>query len=180
MNEKLLRARILVLLAYPEAFADPLKPTAEELNERFVYTSNEDGMVFDISCAIEDSSLTANFVDSDTDDERTICDEGAVQTPIAKNYEFNMDGFRDKNVDAAGIFNLLWRLTQTPGRPFYGVLRVGHDRSTPVSDGQDISIFGLTTDNQQDVVDTGANTKVGVRFQYTGQSKENYRVGSAE
>lgn len=180
MNEKLLRARVLVLLAYPEAFADPLKPEPEELNDRFVYTSNEDAMVFDISCAIEDSSLTANFVDSDTDDERTICDEGVVQTPVAKNYEFSFDGFRDKSVDALGVFNLAWRLVQTPDRPFYAYVRVGHDRDVLFADGHDVSIFGVTTDNVQDIVDSGANTKFGARFQYTGQSKENYRLGSAE
>lgn len=180
MNEKLLRARVLVLLAYPEAFANPLKPTAAELNEMFVYTSNEDAMVFDVSCAIEDSSLTANFTDSDTDDERTICDEGAVQTPVAKNYEFSFDLFRDKSVDALGVFNLAWRLTQTPDRPYYAYVRIGYDRDVDFADGQDVSIFGVTTDNQQDIVDSGANTKAGARFQYTGQSKENYRIGSGE
>jgi hypothetical protein len=179
-NEKLLRANVTVLLAYPEAFADPLHPSAAELNDQFVFTTNEDAMVFNVSCAIEDSSLTANFTDSDTDDERTICDEGAVQTPTAKNYEFSLDFFRDKNVDAAGLFNLGFRLVQNPDRPFYGITRIGVSRDTAFANGQDVSIFGLTTDNVQDIVDSGANTKAGARFQYTGQAKENYRLGSAE
>ena len=180
MSEKLLRGNVTVLLAYPEAFVDPLKPTAAELNDQFVYTTNEDAMVFNVSCAIEDSSFTANFTDSETDDERTLCDEGTVQTPVAKNYEFSYDIFRDKEVDAAGIFNLAFRLVMNPDRPFYGYTRVGHDQTAMFANGQDVSIFGLTTDNVQDIVDTGANTKAGVRFQYTGQSKENYRLGSAE
>ena len=180
MNEKMLRARTTVLLAYPEAFANPLKPTAAELNDRFVFTTNEDAMVFAVSCAIEDSSFTANFTDSDTDDERSLCDEGVVQTPVAKNYEFSFDLFRDKNVDAAGVFNLAWRLIQTPDRPFCGYVRLGHEQDSLFADNQDVSIFGLTTDNLQDIVDTGANTKAGARFQYTGQSKENYRIGSGE
>lgn len=180
MSEKLLRGNVTVLLAYPEAFVDPLKPTSVELNEQFVYTSNEDAMVFNVSCAIEDSSFTANFTDSETDDERTLCDEGTVQTPVAKNYEFSYDVFRDKDVDAAGIFNLAFRLAMNPDRPFYGFVRVGHDQTAAFADGQDVSIFGLTTDNVQDIVDTGANTKAGIRYQYTGQSKENYRLGSGE
>ena len=180
MNEKLLRARTTVILAYPEAFADPLKPTAAELNDRFVFSTNEDGMVFAISCAIEDSSFTANFTDSDTDDERTLCDEGVVQTPVAKNYEFSFDGFRDKNVDAAGVFNLAWRLCMTPDRPFYAYVRLGFEQDAAFANDQDVSIYGLTTDNLQDIVDSGSNTKFGARFQYTGQSKENYRIGSGE
>ena len=103
-----------------------------------------------------------------------------MQTPVAKNYEFSFDGFRDKNVDAAGVFNLAWRLCQTPDRPYYGIVRLGHERDVAFANGQDVLIFGLTTDNLQDIVDSGANTKFGARFQYTGQSKENYRLGSAE
>lgn len=179
-GEKTLRGNIRVLMAYPEAFVDPLSPTDDELNDQFVYTSNEDAMVFNVTCAIEDSSFTANFTDSDTDDERTLCDEGAVQTPIAKNYEVSWDVFRDKDVDAAGVYNLAWRLAMTPDRPFYVYVSTDADQDAAFADGQDVSIFGVTTDNPQDVVDTGSNTKVGVRFQYTGKAKENFKLGSAE
>lgn len=34
-NEKLLPANVTLLLAYPEAFADPAEPTAAELNAQF-------------------------------------------------------------------------------------------------------------------------------------------------
>lgn len=179
-GDKLLRANVTVLMAYPEAFVDPLKPTAAELNNQFVYTSAEGNMVFNVTCAIEDSSFTANFVDSDTDDERSLCDEAAVETPVAKNYEVSWDAFRDKEVDAAGVFNLQWRLVQTPDRPYYVITRVGENRATSFANDQHVSIFGVKTDNPQDIVDSGANTKVGVRFTYTGESKENFKIGSAE
>jgi hypothetical protein len=178
-GDKQLRGHITVLLAYPEAFVNPLKPEPEELNDQFVFGTNEDAMVFNVSCGIEDSSFTANFTESETDDERTLCDEGTVQTPISKNYEFSYDGFRDKDVDDEGIFNLGWRLVQTPDRPFYAYIRFAGDKKNnePFADNDLVHIMGVRTDNPQDIVETAANTKYGARFQYTGEAVENFKLG---
>lgn len=71
-NEKMLRGNVTILAAYPEAFADPTQPTAAELNDQFVPATNEDAMVFNISCALLDDATTLNLTDSETDDTRTI------------------------------------------------------------------------------------------------------------
>src|SRR5690625_6940169 len=88
MATKMLRGYVTIWAAYPEAFANPAEPTAAEIN-------NED-LVFNISCAIEDS-YTLNMVGSDTDDSISICDIGDVQTPTFQNYEASLDGFRDED-----------------------------------------------------------------------------------
>ena len=81
--QKLLRANVGIWAAYPEAFEDPENPTAAELNDWFEYGTNEDAMVFNISCAILDD-YTLNMADSDTDDSMSICDIGTVSVIIRK------------------------------------------------------------------------------------------------
>src|SRR5688572_18499781 len=100
-NDKILRANITILAAYPEAFANPAAPTAAELNAQFVYTTAEGNMVHNISCAVLDD-YTLNMTDSETDDELSICDIGNVSTPTFYNYEVSLDFFRDKVVTANG------------------------------------------------------------------------------
>ena len=66
-NVKMLRGNLKVVIAYPEAFANPATPTSTELNNLFVYGTKEDAMVFDISCAIVDDGYTFNLTDVDAD-----------------------------------------------------------------------------------------------------------------
>ena len=116
--QKLLRGNVTILAAYPEAFANPATPTAAELNNLFVYGTNEDGMVFDISCAILDS-YTLNMSDSDTDDSISICDIGNVSTPTFMNYDAELDFFRDRSVTDNGVYSLAFDLFKGTDRPFF-------------------------------------------------------------
>jgi len=179
-NVKMLRGNVTVLAAYPEAFANPATPTAAELNAQFVYTTAEDKMVFNISCAITDDGLTANLTDSETDDTRTICDIGQVQNPTFSTYEVSLDGLRDLSVTDNGVFNLFRDLFLTADRPFWIITRVGKaNNATFLTDGSDVvSMFGVTTDNPVDIVEDGSLIKFGARFKNTGDVNTNYRVVS--
>lgn len=176
-NEKLLRANVTILAAYPEAFADPANPTAAELNDQFAYGTNEDAMVFNISCAILDD-YTLNQTDSETDDELSICDIGNVSTPTFYNYEASLDFFRDKVPTANGVFNLAWRLFRGPDRPFWLIKRLGKPQNeTFATDGSDvISMYGVETDIPIDIVEDTTNLKFGARFKTTGDVNINYSV----
>lgn len=176
MNEKLLRSHITVLAAYPEAFADPANPTAAELNDQFDNVSNKDAMVFNISCAIADDGFTAENGDSDTDDSRTICTVGQQQNPTFEQYEVSFDAFRDKNVDAPGLFNLFRNLFQGEDCPYWIVTRIGELNSEPFAIDQDIKMFGVNTDYPVDVVDDNSMIKFGARFKNTGEVLINYRL----
>src|SRR5690606_30727457 len=105
MVQKMLRGNVTIVAAEPEAFADASAPTAAELNNAT--------LVYNISCAITDD-YTLNMTDSDTDDSRSICDIGQVATPTFYNYEASLDGFRDADVDAAGVYNLFRDLFRAP------------------------------------------------------------------
>lgn len=175
-GEKLLRGNTTVLVAYPEAFANPLAPTSTELNNLFVFTSNEAGMVFNVSCAITDSSYTANVTDSETDDTRTICDIGQVQNPTFQTYEVSFDGLRDSSVTDAGVFNLFFDLFTGVDRPFYVYTRYGQLNTIAAAVGDDWTIMGVTTDNPIDVVDDNSLLQFGARFKNTGDVLANYRL----
>lgn len=176
MNEKLLRSNITVLAAYPEAFADPSRPTAAELNDLWHVTSNKTGMVFNISCAIADDGFTANVTDSDTDDSRTICTVGQQQNPTFEQYEVSFDAFRDKSITDPGLFNLFFNLFRGPDCPMWIITRIGEMNNKPFAKDQDIKMFGVNTDYPVDIVDDNAMIKFGARFKNTGEVLINYRI----
>lgn len=177
-NEKLLRGdNVGLWLAYPEAFADPTSPTADELNNVFDFSTNLDGLVFDITCATLDD-YTMNMSDPETDDTLTACDIGNTETPTFDTYEVSLDFLRDSDVDAAGVFNLARELTLTADRPFWAIKRIGKSRTAPFSDdGSDvISMFGVITDNPTDGIEDNAPLTHGARFKNTGDLLVNYAV----
>lgn len=176
VGDKLLRANVTVLVAYPEAFANPLAPTSTELNKLFVFGTAESNMVFNISSAIVDDGFTANVTDSDTDDTRTITDVGQVSNPTFTKYEVSFDCLRDQSVTANGVFNLAFDLFKGLDRPFYVYTRIGQTQTTAAAANDDWSIFGVRTDNPLDLVDDGGLIKFGARFKNTGDVQPNYRL----
>lgn len=177
-NEKMLRGNVTILAAYPEAFADPTQPTAAELNDQFVPTSNEDAMVFNISCALLDDATTLNLTDSETDDTRTICDIGKVENPTFATYEASLDALRDESLTDRGVFNLFFELFNGVDCPFWLIKRVGGSNTTPFSVGDDIQMFGVNTDFPNDLVEDNSWIKFGGRFKPNGDLNFNHRIAA--
>lgn len=175
--QKLLRANVGIWAAYPEAFADPENPTVAELNDQFVFGTNEDAMVFNISCAILDD-YTLNMADSDTDDSMSICDIGNVSTPTFANYEASLDFFRDRSLSDNGVFNLARRLFMGPDRPFWLIKRIGYSQSEAFAEGQTISMYGVNTDFPVDLVEDNTMLQFGARFKPNGNININYEVAA--
>jgi hypothetical protein len=176
-GEKLLRANVQILAAYPEAFADLASPTAAELNDQFAFGTNEDALVFNISCAILDD-YTLNMTDSETDDSISICDIGNVSTPTFYNYEASLDGFRDRSVTDNGVFNLFFDLFKGVDRPFVLIKRIGKGQNaTYLTNGSDVvSMFSVNTDYPIDLVEDNTMLQFGARFKTTGDVNINYSV----
>lgn len=173
--QKLLRGSVRIVAAYPEAFANPATPTSAELNALFVYTSAEDNMVFDISCATLDD-YTLNMTDSDTDDSQSICDIGNVQSPTFQNYEASLDFFRDKSVTDNGVFNLAFDLFKGVDRPFWLIKRIGPDQQDAFAAGDIVSMYGVNTDFPVDIVEDNSNIRFGARFKPNGSININYEL----
>lgn len=175
--QKLLRANVGIYAYYPEAFEDAANPTVAELNDLFAYSTNEDALGFNISCAILDD-YTLNMTDSDTDDSLSICDIGNVSTPTFQNYEASLDGFRDRSVTDNGVFNLFFDLFKGVDRPFILVKRIGYAQDAPFAVGQTISMYGVNTDYPIDLVDDNTMLQLGARFKPTGDVNINYEVAA--
>lgn len=175
--QKLLRANVGIYAYYPEAVADWSAPTAAELNDLFVYGTNETAMGFNISCGILDD-YTLNMTDSDTDDSMSICDIGNVSAPTFANYEASLDFFRDRDVDANGIFNLGFDLFKGPDLPYYIVKRIGYLQNEPFAVGQTISIYGVNTDYPVDLVEDNTMLQFGARFKPSGDLNINYEIAA--
>ena len=169
MSQKLLRANVKITAHYPEAFADLANPKVLELN-------NPD-LGFNISCAIEDS-YTLNQTDSDTDDSMSICDIGNVENPTFINYEASLDGFRDADITANGVYNLFWRLFKAEGVPFVLVKRIGKPNTEAYAVGDYVSLFGVETDNPADLVEDTSMIRLGARFKPTGAVNINHVVAA--
>lgn len=180
MNEKLFRANVTVLAVYPEAFPDPNKPvpTTTILNNQFDFapTADRSNMVFNISCAITDDSLTANISDPETSSARSICDESEVETPTFQVYETSFDAFRHVNVVDENLYNLFFWLFNGPDRPYYIVTRIGKNSDEAFAIGDDVNIFGVVTDNPVDVVEDNEELRFGARFHYTGFLAQKVRL----
>lgn len=177
VGTKVLRGNVGIYAAYPEAFVNAATPTAAELNAQFVYTTAEDKMVFNISCAILDD-YTLNMEDPETDDSKSICDIGNTETPTFDNYSAELNGFRDKNVTDLGLYNLFLDLFQGPDRPYVLIKRVGKAQNAAFAVGDVISMYWVNTDYPVDVVDDNANVQLGARFKPTGSLNINYVIAS--
>lgn len=177
VGDKVLRANVGIYAAYPEAFANVATPTTAELNNQFVYTTGEDKMVFNISCAVLDD-YTLNMTDPETDDSLSICDLGNVSTPTFNNYEAELNGFRDLNVTDNGVFNLFFDLFKGVDRPFYLIKRIGKAQNAAFAVGDVISLYGFTTDYPVDVLDDNSNAQFGARFKPTGVLLTNYTLAA--
>lgn len=175
-NDKLLRAHYLVAIAYPEYAVNPLEPTASELNNLFAFGTAEDGLVFNISGAILDDSNNINQTGSDTDSTMTIVDVASVETPTFWNYEVTFDGLRDRDIDAAGVYNLLRELTIAPDRPFIVITRVGPHNEDPAAIGDVISLFAVDTDLSSDITEDGGLIQHTARFKPSGSVNINFKV----
>ena len=169
MAQKMLRGNVTIVAADPEAFADPAAPTATELNNAT--------LVYNISCAITDD-YTLNMTESDTDDSRSICDIGQVATPTFFNYEASLDGFRDADLDATGVYNLFRDLFRAPDVPYILIKRIGGANNTPFAVGDTISMYEVNTDYPVDLVEDGSPIMFGARFKSTGNLNVNYEVAA--
>ncbi|SRR5690625_3992127 len=168
-NRKVLRGNVRIVAAYPEAFADPANPTADELN-------NAD-FVHDISCAIEDD-YTLDMTDPDTSDSRSICDIGQVETPTFDNYEASLDGFRDADPAAEGYYNLFFNLFKAPDIPYILIKRIGVGQREEFTVGDIISMYTVETDYPEDVVEDGSEIMLGARFRPVGGLNINHEVAA--
>ena len=170
---RLLRGNVSIMFTDPEAVADWRTPTTTELNDFFRYGTNEDGMVYDISCAIVDG-YTLGMTDPDTDSTRTICDVSNVENPTNDTYEGSFDFLRDESLTDQGIFNMARELVAGADLTYWVIERVGVPQGTPFEVGQVISMYEFTTDWPMDNISSNTPIQITAQLKATGNLHTNY------
>ena len=178
-NVRLYRENVTFLLAHPEAFADPTAPTAAELNDWYDASTNADGLVHNITCALNEDGTTFTLGDSDTDDSLTFCERGNVSTPTFFNPEVVFEAFRDADVDAVGEYNQAFDLMSFPDVPLIAILRVGQRSDTPFAAGHRVKMVGVRTDWGIDIGASGENMRISQTFLNDDFVNWNYEVAGS-
>ena len=121
-----------------------------------------------ISAAIV-TGYTLGATDSDTDDSKTIVDEGNVQTPTFGNYEANISFFRDGIGDTPTAFTTAYNLFKAGRVEGWLVSRHGYKSTVAATAAQLVSIFRVYSDFGQDIEgDGGAPIQFTVPFKPQG------------
>lgn len=140
------------------------EPTVEELNEGI-----------NISCAISQNDFTLAFSERDTNDEKSLCDDSNVQTPVYKNYEGSLTAFRDADIENnESVYNQFYELFRTPLQMGYLVSRVGYPADLPYESGQDVQIFYFQSGDPVNVHNNGEPVKMTVNYFAQGRSSNGY------
>ncbi len=172
-EEKVLRGNYTIWAAFPEADVDWSAPS-----EADIAAAVADGLIFDISCAItDDSGESLNEVDRATDDTQSICDIASVETPTFRNYEAELNGFRNKTgTTDTPYYNTFFDLFNGVGRTYWLIKRVDKTQGAAIEENDIISAFQFETDYGVDIADDGGLIYFGARFKSTGEIYTNVSV----
>lgn len=131
-----------------------------------------------ISAAIV-TGYTLGATDSDTDDSKTITDEGNVQTPTFGNYEGSLSFFRDGVGDTPTVFTTAYNLFKSGRVEGWLVSRHGYKSTIAPAAGHIVSVFRFFSDLVQDIEgDGGAPIQVTVPFRPQGVMAINVPVAA--
>lgn len=131
-----------------------------------------------ISAAIV-TGYTLGATDSDTDDSKTIVDEGNVTTPTFGNYEANISFFREGVGDTPTIFTTAFNLFKDGRVEGWLVSRHGYKSTVAAAATQLVSVFRVYSDYAQDIEgDSGAPIQFTVPFKPQGQMAINVALAA--
>lgn len=141
-------------LASPLAFADWENPTAAELNAN--PTNDPNGLIWNLSCALDQDSSQFDLDEPDSDDSLTFCQSAGNQEPTeySATVVFGVQLAKERWLDASSTlavdgFNtstlaqslLTWR-----GVEYFAILSVGKDVDASFAIGDRIKMAEVATD----------------------------------
>lgn len=166
---------------WDNAINDPTDgPTIAQLNTWIAVTTQAGiGAVGgNISCSIEDSSVTLGLAESDRDSELSVCSKGNESVANQRNPEAALTFFRDADLANLSVENLSFNLFNAPDIKYVLVDRIQSGRAfnSPFQVGDVINMIGVKTDNPVDVKDDQANLKLEQNFVPTGEYAINFTL----
>lgn len=152
-NERLKGTYTRWLIAFPEAFDDWRTPTVAELNAR-------DGLVFEITCAVNQDGSNFDLGDSDTDDSLTFCQEAGAANRTTENPDIVWEVERSRDRDDDNTANTAFSLLAWPDVEYFAILSVGEEPTELFSTGDRIKMARVATDYGVDAHGNGENIRL--------------------
>lgn len=146
------------LIAFPEAFADWQNPTTAELNAN--PTNDPTGLVFNITCALNQDGTQFDLGDSDTDDSLTFCQVAGAVNPTTLNPEIVYEIERSKDPLDDNTANVAFGLLAWKGVEFFAIASVGEDADALFGVGDRVKMARVAVDYPTDVFNIGENVRL--------------------
>jgi hypothetical protein len=136
------------------AFEDWENPTLDELNAN--PTNDPNGLIFNITCAVDQGSTTFDLDDPDTDDSLTFCQSAGFGEPIEYSativYGIQLAKERWMNAAVPTLANgynsstLAQSLLLHRGVPYFAIMSIGKDEDAPFAENDRIKMAEIETD----------------------------------
>ena len=167
-------------LAKYAAFANPLTPTAAELNNA--------SFVSLFSCALTEDGTSMTLGDSETDDTLTFCSIGNESTPTYRNPTAQWTVLKEANTGGSGstvhltsLYNKAWAWLSFPDVPYWVISRTGPNASQDIAfaTGQKIKMALFNTDYKVEAPEQTNSGRFSQTFLYGGGAINwNYQIAS--
>lgn len=175
-NERLFNPATRFWLAFPEAFADWENPTAAEFNSNAANAKT--GLIFEITCALNQDGTNFDLGDSDTDDSLTFCQVAGAANPTSYNPEITFEIERSKDPVDDNTANLAFGLLAWKGVEYFAIMSVGKEPGAPVAVGDRIKMARVALDYPSDIFGTGENVRLSQAFAQRGDVNWNYEIAA--
>lgn len=173
-------------LAHSLAFANWQTPTVAELNAN--PTNDPNGLIFNITCAVNQDGTTFNLDDPDLDDSLSFCQESGSSESMALNPDVTLEIFRSdapwtnaaSATSGAGFnsANLAFTLLAWRGVEYFALMSVGKADDAPFAVGDRIKMAEIATDYGVDVLASGENIRMSQDTARRSRVNWNYKVAA--
>lgn len=175
-NVRLENPAVRIWLAFPEAFADWQNPTAAEFNAN--PTNDPKGLIFDITCAVNQDGSNFDLGDPDVDDSLSFCQVAGSSTTTSLNPEITLEIFRSEDPDEANTANLAFGLLAWKGVEYFAIMSVGEEPGTAVAVGHEMKMARMGIDFPSDVFGSGEKVRLSQELAARGDVLWNHTVAA--
>lgn len=150
-------------LASPLAFEDWENPTAAEMNAN--PNNDPDGLIFNITCALNTDGTTFDIGEGDTDDSLTFCQRAGTSEvlnyapEIVLQIERSTKRWVESDPSTLDDANLAFSLMAWRGVEYFAIMSIGDAPDAAVDAGDRLKMARVATDHLIDEHDSGANVR---------------------
>lgn len=162
------------------AFEDWAAPTAAEMNANM--TNDPDGLIFNLTCALNTDGTTFDIGEGDTDDSLTFCQRAGTTNVLnyAPEVVYQIERSTERWLESVpGSFdnaNLAFSLLAWRGVEGFAIMSIGKAPDAPVEVGDRLKIVRVATDYIIDEHASGENVRGNQEFLGRGDVSWNYTV----